>query len=94
MYVKGTFRALVAEAYEPGAEMYISYGSHHHTAHFLETFVAPVPLLFVTLFEIANVNIAHRNEIHIYYGFHNHTVALATRYTSTTALTTTRLPFL
>lgn len=38
-YAKGLFRALVMEAYEPGAEMYISYGSHHHTAHFLETYV-------------------------------------------------------
>jgi len=37
-YVKGWYQCLSSEAYLPGAELYISYGSHHHTAHFLETY--------------------------------------------------------
>lgn len=37
-YVKGWYQCLSSEAYEAGAEIFISYGSHHHTAHFLETY--------------------------------------------------------
>lgn len=37
-YVKGWYQCLSSEAYEAGAEIFISYGSHHHTSHFLETY--------------------------------------------------------
>ena len=34
----GWYQCMSSEAYEKGAEVYISYGSHHHTSHFLETY--------------------------------------------------------